>query len=278
MNKLNVLISYATIKDFPLDYLRSISNDVNILFDSGAFTAYTQGKQISLEEYLEFIRSIDFPHNGYFTLDVIGNYHATWKNFKYLIDKGVKPIPIFTRGDRLERLNVYYTYSDLVALGGLRSSADNPFGYIKHVMDNGVKGRKVHWLGNAKQYLMNHYKPFSVDVSTWYEARRFGRLKIWNGRIFLLQNRRDFLKNRTPTILKMIDKFGFNSYLLWQEKSWRGTRSLCHQISIVSWLRYMEDVKKLLGTQIYLVVSHKSDLDFLINVANKYYLKGGKDE
>lgn len=169
--KLNILISYVYMTDRLVGLLSKHKKDIRLLIDSGAFTAWKAGKRIKLGDYMNFIKTLPIKPWRYFTLDVIGDPKRTWDNYQKMLDEGLKPVPIFTRGDDFKMLDKYYETSDLVAIGGLVGTPHNK-GYVKRMMRE-VGDRKVHWLGFTKMEYVQYYKPYSVDSSGYCHSVRY---------------------------------------------------------------------------------------------------------
>jgi hypothetical protein len=268
MNLLPVLISYAYERCFDWEKIRQISHKIDLLIDCGAFTVHKKGKVIRLTDYLNFLYKIDYPVDGYFVLDSIGDPKKTFENFLEMRKEGFDPMPIFTRGDSLERLENYYGYSDIVALGGLKAGGENDNGYVKWFMEKGVRGRKTHWLGFAQHDLIYHYKPYSVDAINWKRALLYGDLVIYTGMGFKHAKRTDFSKRLLPReIITAIRNLGYDPFRLKKEESWRGVQTYAHEISTASFFNYISDIKRDTGTKFYFVCNAQHELDFLLSMA-----------
>ena len=269
MSSLRVLISYAYEKCFDWDKIRKIAPDLDLLIDCGAYTVHKKGKKISLDEYYDFLAKIDFPIVGYFALDSIGDPEKTWTNFMAMKENGYEPMPIFTRGDNIRRLDEYYTYSDIVALGGLWAGGENDPGYVRYIMEEGFRGRRVHWLGFAVHNLMLYFRPTSVDAINWKRALLYGELVVWNGRCFSKARRTDFDSKNLPAIARDIRRLGFDPTLLKREDSWRGVHTFAHTISTVSYFRYIKSLKEKANIDFFFVVNAQHELDFLYQLYKK---------
>lgn len=186
-SKLNILVAYPYLKPDVIRVISENKNDIRFLLDSGAFTAWKAGKPIQLDDYCRFIESLPFEPWRYFTLDVIGDPHASMKNYEIMLKRGFKPIPIFTRGEEPSVLEDYYKTSDVVGIGGLVRTPGNK-GFVKGIMKK-VNGRRVHWLGFTNLNFILHFKPYSVDSSSFDSGLRFGYLNL-------------FYQNETVTITK----------------------------------------------------------------------------
>lgn len=184
--KAPLLISYAYFKDklFGVDYEiieRVRRGEVKLLIDSGAFTAFTKGKHISLSEYLSFIdrlkaENIEF---NYAQLDVIGNPQATSDNLLTMHRQGYcDTLPVFTRGERIEQLEDLYEMNDYIMLGGV-AVGDTVKHYVKWFLERN-QNRKVHLLGFTESNILAYYKPTSVDSSGSEASARFGGWPYYN--------------------------------------------------------------------------------------------------
>ena len=188
--KLKILLSYAYYlkqQKAAMTFFDKNKNEIELLIDSGAYTAYTQNIKIDLVEYMEFITMLEKTgiKFKYFTLDSIGNPARTMKLYTKMLAKGYKPIPIFQRGAQPKHIEYYYASSDLVALGGIALNVNNTAGYVKYIMNNFVKDRKIHWLGWSLKDFILHYRPHSFDTSSASVGNRFGSIMyLKNNQLF----------------------------------------------------------------------------------------------
>lgn len=103
--------------------LREINR--RIFLDSGAFSAFTLNKEITVEEYCEFInlnRDIILVDDGVEMiagLDGIGDALLTYNNLKLMESYGCKAIPCFHAGEDERYLEYYIQNYPYIALGGM---------------------------------------------------------------------------------------------------------------------------------------------------------------
>lgn len=161
-----------------------------VLIDSGAFTAFTQGKTIRPEDYADW--SLGFRGRWadklaflrFFNLDVIGDQDASWKNQAVLERAGVPVIPIVTYGADLKHVERALEY-DYFALGGLVPYAkdrdrlgawlDRCFAIVTKAYKQRGSMPKVHLLGIAQKWAVERYPCYSSDASSWISGLRFGK-------------------------------------------------------------------------------------------------------
>ena len=109
---------------------------VNLLLDSGAFSAWRQGVRPDLDDYIAFILSNREYLGSYVNMDVIpGSWgcspeesaQQSWAHLKYMEEHGLHPDPVFHQGEPiycLERLiDAGYTRIGISPDNNLRTSA-----------------------------------------------------------------------------------------------------------------------------------------------------------
>jgi len=270
--KLNVLIAYPymknKIKNLTENYAR-----LNFLLDSGAFTAWKAGTKINLDEYCNFIESLPFKPWNYFTLDVIGDPAATMNNYQTMLNRGFKPIPIFTRGESIDVLDEYYKTSDIVGIGGLVGTQNNK-GFVKGIMHH-VKDRKVHWLGFTNIDFIKYYKPYMCDSSSWNSGFQYGQVRFYiGGGKFVRINRKNILDVKIKEVLSRQNIDLLDSR---KDRAWRnsGSKTFLDTCAANSAIRLSVDIKKTFGTHLFnavaaadchlksLIIEHKRILEIL---------------
>src|SRR5215213_5160494 len=182
--KLPLLISYAYLRsERPENIERLLTHPyIELLLDSGAFTAMNAGVEIKLDEYIEFCLKWKDHLFGYMALDKIQDPATTEKNLHLMLEAGLHPIPVHVLGDDERRMDELFEMSSWVAMGGLRRPhrGPAPYSYIKKKME-WAKGRDVHWLGFTNKPMLEAFQPFSCDCSSWMAGAMYGRVAIYPG-------------------------------------------------------------------------------------------------
>lgn len=159
---------------------------VELFLDSGAFSAWSQGKEINIDEYISFIKSNEDILDVYANLDVIGDAEATWKNQAYMESKGLLPLPVFHYGEDIKYLKKLlsgkYGY---ISLGGMVPiSTDDLIKWLDPLYkqylcdEKGLPIVKVHGFGLTSLRLMLRYPWYSVDSTSWVVTGRMGSIYI----------------------------------------------------------------------------------------------------
>jgi hypothetical protein len=179
-----ILESYHYIQKQPLvDKLR---RDKAVVFlDSGAYSAYTKGIQVSLDGYCDYIKRnqdiIELPS----VLDSIGDPKQTWLNQKTMEDNGIRPLPCFHYGEDERYLSAYLDEYDYISLGGLVPiSTPQLIMWLDRIWDRYLVGEdrmprvKVHAFGITHFQTLRRYPWFSVDSTLWLQSAANGILII----------------------------------------------------------------------------------------------------
>lgn len=255
LSKLQCLVAYPYINNGIIKFLKDNEKSVQFVLDSGAFTAWKAGKTITLDEYCNAIQKLPFEPWRYFTLDVVGDAHATLKNYELMLKRGFKPVPIFTRGESPAVIEDYYKTSDLVGIGGLVGTEKNK-GFVKGIMRLAA-GRKVHLLGFTNILYLKALKPYMCDSSSWEMGARYARVQVYmgGGRI-KNYGKTDFKTDRidfdTETAIR---RLGFDPHLLRDDKNWAGGYSTSRRLGASSMVRLQLEIQKKVGTKLFLAAT-----------------------
>ncbi len=279
--KANILVAFPYFSKQVYKTLDEANPDkFRLIIDSGAFTAWNLNKEISFDEYCKFLKNLPRHWNYHAVqMDVFGNPEATYKNYHKMLDLGFSKImPVFTRGDSVERLEEFYKNTDYIMFGGIVIGGKNT-NYIRW-FHNQNKKRKSHWLGFNNTEFIKHYKPESVDSSTWNNGQRFGRLDLYKGHgTFDSTQRKDWVDEPNLKRLKLLKNLGFEHKTilkLSKQSAWKGGshsvfskdddyKGLAAYINNTSHLKRAIDIEKNLGTKVYLACGNNNQIESLLH-------------
>lgn len=169
-----------------------------ILLDSGAYSAWTQRKDVDLDEYCTFIRDNSEHVDAYVSLDVIpgvkgrtptaaeveASAQKGWRNFLYMRDVwNLDPIPVLHQGesfawlDRMLEAKCSYIGLSPRIMGPTqikRRWLDSVWERL--VNDDGTPRVKTHGFGMNALPLLFRYPWYTVDASTWLKRAVFGKI------------------------------------------------------------------------------------------------------
>ena len=172
---------------------------INLLLDSGAFSAWKKGETININEYIDYIkRNIDWIEL-YATVDKIpgvpGRYptpeeveHSasiSYKNQQIMKDAGLSPLPIFHQGEEFHWLDKYLEdepyigispQEDLLSWRGMDPAIWLDKVFTRLTTANGAPIVKTHGFGVSSHALLRRYPWTSVDSTTWTWQANMGAI------------------------------------------------------------------------------------------------------
>lgn len=213
-----------------------------LFIDSGAFTAFTKKKVVDVDEYIEFINSIDDQVHIFAQVDKIpGEWgkprtpkelaeapKLSWENYLYMVNKVKSPeklLPIFHQGEDFSwlknMLNYKYTegplkgqyikYIGISCSKDITSSAWAPWFDIcfKIIAESDNPNVKTHAFGMTSLKLLEQYPFTSGDSTSWVRSAGFGNIML-NGTTVYTSSRNPsdpgYIKNLNTAMKEDIDK------------------------------------------------------------------------
>lgn len=178
----NKLESYHYIhKDSYVDKIRT--NGDKVFLDSGAFSAFTLGKETDIYEYIHYIKRHEDIIEMASVLDGIGDPLKTYHNQGIMERAGTKPLPCFHYNEDERYLEHYIKNYEYITIGGMVPvSTPQLFHWLdriwgKYLCDGAGRPRiKVHGFGLTSTPLMQRYPWYSVDSSSWVQIGAHGNL------------------------------------------------------------------------------------------------------
>lgn len=188
VKKHNILESWHYVgKQSYVDYMRE--NKAQIFLDSGAFSSFTLGVKLKVEDYVNYIlrnQDIIRVEDGNLmasVLDGIGDPQETFENQMKMERLGVRPLPCFHAGEDPRYLEWYVKNYEYITLGGMVGTStqqlelwlDDVWG--NYLTDGSGNPRiKVHGFGITSIPIMEKYPWYSCDSSSWIQATSFGSI------------------------------------------------------------------------------------------------------
>lgn len=203
-----------------------------LLLDSGAFSAWSVGRNIDINEYSNWLNVVKnkvkhIKHFYCINLDVITNkndnkevlttaYKESMKNLLYLQSKGHNPLPVFHQFEDFSILKEYASSFSYICISPNNRESnkskqlwlDKVFGIIKSSV-------KTHGLAVTAEDLVMRYPWFSVDSSIDQVPYRYGGTGI-RSKYLQPSDNKDATKNKfyTTQLSLLIRK-----HLRWIENS-----------------------------------------------------------
>lgn len=163
-------------EDFMFWSKKSKEKTGNLFLDSGAYSAMTSGTEINIDEYVDFLHFHKDNLTVYATLDVIGDAEGTLHNFKYMLQSGLKPLPVFHGGEDMKYLDYYCDNFEYVAVGGIAGVVSNKKDirkFMEFVFDR-HPNNKFHAFGITIGSILLDYPFYSCDSTSWLLSGAMG--------------------------------------------------------------------------------------------------------
>jgi hypothetical protein len=173
--------------------------DFIFFLDSGAFSAWSRGMKIDIDEYIAFIKANIERIEVYACLDAIPGApgrsatttereqaaETTWANYLYMKQEGLDPLPVFHYGEDFKYLERMLEYGcDYIGIGGLVGiPGPNRLAWLDRVFtritdDRGFPIIKTHGFGMTSVPLIFRYPWWSVDSTTWIKITATGAIYL----------------------------------------------------------------------------------------------------
>jgi len=158
---------------------------VELFLDSGAYSAWSQKREIDIYEYINFIKEHEDVITVYANLDVIGSAEKTWENQMIMEKAGLSPLPVFHHGENIKWLiNLLDNDYKYISLGGMVPiSTTNLFYWLDDLFINYLTGKdgmplvKIHGFGLTSLRLMLRYPWYCMTEEDHTVLTKFG----WKG-------------------------------------------------------------------------------------------------
>lgn len=165
-------------------YVEKMRTDgVKVFLDSGAFSSFSLGVDVSIEAYAEFIKGHQDIILMASVLDAIGDPVGTYHNQQTLEKLGAAVLPCFHYGEPWDLCEYYVRNYEYITIGGM---VPIPNGKLEIWLDelwdrvltdrDGYSRIKIHGFGLTARNLMAKYPWYSVDSSSWVQAGANGML------------------------------------------------------------------------------------------------------
>lgn len=219
------------------------SDKSKLFIDSGAFTAYTKGVSLNVDEYITYLNSITDKITIFAQLDKIpGQFNRpktkqevleapelSWQNYLYMRERVKEPkklIPIFHQGEDYKWLHnmlewtdengehiPYIGISPAIDVNGMRDFLDKSFKIISQSSNPKVK---THAFGMTQLRLLEIYPYTSADSTSWKLSAAMGSIYTPYGAVYVSDRRnhdKDYIMNQSKEayqkILDYIGRLGF---------------------------------------------------------------------
>ena len=197
---------------------------MNLIVDSGAFSAWKLKKPVPLDEYCDYLLA-NLPWiEHYINLDVINPQNpeeaarASFENLLYMRKRGLKPMPVFHVGEhpdwlhRMLDLGIDYvglSASSLVS----RNQVDDWYAYAwsQLVDSKGFPTVKAHAFGEGRYESLRKFPWMSADSTSWiYTSELTGTFRLTDGRRVAMRN--DGVSSANARDIEQLDAMDYEAF------------------------------------------------------------------
>lgn len=200
-----LLCSYWYFKSKPLaDFCDSLGYRPEILLDSGAYSAFTKGKNVNILDYMEYIERNSAYISRYIALDVIGDPVTTRLLYNLMREKGLSPVPVVHYGEDVAVVRrLAEEGADLIALGDtVRIRDKNVVAQWCAEIHEQNPGVGLHLLGSSSSKILQSGALSSCDSCAWYLMAINGKPRMIPGK-----SRTSKMERAEANLLKTMEVF-----------------------------------------------------------------------
>jgi len=217
-----VLASFTSIRELRL-MERFRHNFHDCFLDCGAWTSYTKGKKINIDEYGRYVEQMGWMYSHICSLDEIYNAEISKVNWLYLKENypQYEFLPIFHINESFSFLEFYISEKPSIIL---ISAGDKQNPHIKGGGLNIVQSwldtifvkypYRYHLLGMSHLPVLQRYPLLSCDSTTYLVGKRFGNVLLKDFRQINIGNasKGTNRKNLPQDIIDWLKREGINIY------------------------------------------------------------------
>lgn len=149
----------------------------NLFIDSGGYVAWKSGRKIDIEKYHDFISVNADQIDAYAALDDVGDQDKSIELYKYSLECGYNPIPIFHEYDDENVLKEYIRHADYLGFAAVnKGSRPKKKRFLDKCFLIAGNGCKSHGFGFMDTDILSSYPFYSVDGTYAFRLARFGMI------------------------------------------------------------------------------------------------------
>lgn len=197
-------------------------NKVQLMFDSGVFSAWSHNEELTIDEYIEYLKSHKQHLFSYVTMDRVPDSSSktggfptpeecrksakgSYENQQKMKEAGLSPIPVFHQGEDIKWLERYLKdgedyigispWKTNITKAAQRQWLDQIYSLLTD--SKGVPIVKTHGFGIGSPEFMLRYPFYTTDSTTWVLGAGFGKVFIPRFK----DGKPDFSRPRLPVII-----------------------------------------------------------------------------
>ncbi len=254
------------------------SQEINLMIDSGAFTAYHTGLKkdfINVDNYCKFLETYGCYAEKYVMLDVIKDEKSSKDNYETMVKRGLKPMYVVTQYDNdfsyiEDTLDIN---SNICVAGGVNQPMNWCIARYQNVYYNTGNKARIHGLGFVKFPNMFKLPLASVDSSTWSTtSQKFGHAIFWENGVRALSWQQILKSDKKVPLYaqEQMTEAKITPSLYSQEKCHRGANSIDLFLSIIAYLKFQKYARHC-KKKLFLAIGSISNLERILYVYENFH-------
>ncbi len=179
------LLSYAV--DAKKGWVKFINDEIPLIIDSGAFSAWNKGHTIDIKAYLAFCKTLPescifvnldvIPQTGSHSSEVEKCCQQGFENFKFLKEHLKNVLPVYHYKDHIDWAHRYLEHVDYLGISPANDTVEEvKMAYLDYFFSHVPLTTRTHAFGYTSAFGMRKYPFYSVDSTTWMCSARFARV------------------------------------------------------------------------------------------------------
>ena len=248
--RLSLLFSYAYLrKDETLNsYVIGVSDESDVIIDSGGFSAINSGAEIDLGKYMKACHEYHGKVWQYVQLDLPRNKKVTEENLGIMVKDGLTPMPVLTTDMEYEKINdLIKIDSCYVCVAGGVSTPDKFIWQRYQKAFEASSGKAIiHGLGFLRHPDVYQLPIYSGDSSSIAASSQYGFIPFFDPvRELQSVSTKEVIKRGNIALpkderLRFLCRAGLTKELIESKEFDRGTFSFGDCCSAYAYLKYME--------------------------------------
>lgn len=251
----NILVSHAYAGGAD-GVIEKFLHEVNalgglVLMDSGAFSAFTLGKEIKMDDYCARLDRLMPSLWQYVALDVVQDNEASLVNLDEMHRRGYNPMAVFTTDAPFSELPTLLAKNDhLCVAGGVSQETAWYAARIERVWRESGETARIHGLGYTRGAAPLRSRVNSIDSSTWAVGSRYGNASVYVQDTGALRqiNWRQYVEGRplnkiAKPLLNLLLRSAVTPKDL-RTANTGGERSLVSLLTYYAWKQYADEAER----------------------------------
>lgn len=255
-----ILLSYAYFDQTSFDLVQGLAQRMDVLIDSGAFTAHRQGHHIDIGHYTDFCLRLEPVVYGCVQLDVPGDRERTRSNLVEQRRRGAHVMPVLTVDMDISEAAAMMEINRKICLaGGLSLPRAALAQRALGVQEASGGVARIHALAYVRHPEILMLPLASVDSSSYTAGGRYGLLQIYQrmGAVSgfpYRDHKHKAFADLPPRVQEFLRGCNMTEQMWRDREAYSGAHSFLSIASAYAWMQYARDAWQA-GRRVFLAIA-----------------------